>query len=276
MQDRETYQEYLALKADLAALQFMVALLKRPRIGRKFNVNQPRVPRGSENGGQWTDGSDWGGPSEAVVREGQDTPPGLVRISDRPHVEPPIDIYANRSKPGIGHNGPPSETPPEIPRQEPSRHRTKLRIAREVARWFEAALPILRLVKVAIALTIAIETIAWFSENYYPLIEAYLEPPKSLKQLQDAVRTPHKGTDVHHIVEKNQAEAEGYPPEMINAPENLVRISRFRHWNITTYYQTLDANLGMTPRQHLEGKSWQEKYEFGLKVMEREGVYNGK
>lgn len=30
----------LALKADLAALRFLVALVKRPWAGRKFNVNQ--------------------------------------------------------------------------------------------------------------------------------------------------------------------------------------------------------------------------------------------
>lgn len=274
MQDRETYREYLALKADLAALQFLVALVKRPWIGRKFNVNQPRVPRGNENGGQWTDGSDWGAPSEAVVREGQDTPPGFVRISDRPHVGPPIDIHPDRPKPGIGHNQPPVETTPEIPELEPSSKGTKLRLARQVAYWITAAAPSLRRSLPGLVLLAAIEGITWFATKYYPYVEAYLDPPKSLKELQDAVSTPRIGTEEHHIVEKTQARREGYPESMIESPENKVRISTFKHWLITAFYQNKAG--GISPRKDLIGKTWEEKRAYGLEVLKAIGVYNGK
>lgn len=193
-------------KADLAALQFLVALLKRPWIGRKFNVNQPRVPRGNENGGQWTDGSDWGAPSEAVVREGQDPPPGFVRISDKPHAEPPIVINPDPPKPGIGHNGPPSETPPEIPQLEAGDFWANRRLARRVAIWIAAATPALLASELAGDLIQAMVGIAWFAVKFYPYVKAYLQPARSLKELQDAVAISEPGTEIHILLSKRRLE----------------------------------------------------------------------
>ncbi len=43
----------LPLYADLAALRMQWALVK---LARKYRADQPRVPAGSREGGQWTDG----------------------------------------------------------------------------------------------------------------------------------------------------------------------------------------------------------------------------
>jgi hypothetical protein len=61
-----------------------------------------------------------------------------------------------------------------------------------------------------VALEAAAETAAWLY-NKYPFIEVYLDGPKSLEELQNNVRKPQKGYEVHHIVEKTAADREGHP-----------------------------------------------------------------
>lgn len=102
---------------------------------------------------------------------------------------------------------------------------------------------------------------------------AYLEPPKTLAELQAAVKTPAAGTDVHHIVEQTAAAEAGFPREMIEDPENLVRISRLKHWEITSWYQTSNSDLGgVSPRTFLRDKSWDERKKFGLDALIKSGV----
>jgi len=67
----------------------------------------------------------------------------------------------------------------------------------------------------------------------YPYIKAYLDGPKSLDKIQRDVGKPEKGYEVHHIVEQTAAASEGYSREDIDTPDNLVRISTLKHWEIT-------------------------------------------
>ncbi len=48
------YREYLDHKADLAFLRFALAWAHYERILRKYDPNQPRIPAGNPDGGQWT------------------------------------------------------------------------------------------------------------------------------------------------------------------------------------------------------------------------------
>jgi hypothetical protein len=58
----------------------------------------------------------------------------------------------------------------------------------------------------------------------------------------------------------------------MDAPDNLVRISKYQHEQISGIYQRPDPELGrMTPREFLHGKSWEERYQFGLRVLEKVG-----
>jgi hypothetical protein len=91
--------------------------------------------------------------------------------------------------------------------------------------------------------------------------------------LQQAVSTPAKGYDVHHIVEQTPAEKSGYPRQMIDAPENLVRIPTLKHWLITGWYMTPNEDYGgISPRAYLKNKPWAERVKVGHFALVKYGV----
>ena len=117
-----------------------------------------------------------------------------------------------------------------------------------------------------------VEAPDWFLE-YEPSVQAYLDPPKTLSELQQAVSTPKPGYDIHHIVEKDSAEKDGFPPRVINAPENLARIPRFKHWEITAWHMRKNKDFGgLSPRDYLRGKDWDERTRVGLGALIEHGV----
>jgi hypothetical protein len=117
-----------------------------------------------------------------------------------------------------------------------------------------------------------VEGASWLFE-LEPSIEAYLDPPKSLEELRQAVSDPKKGYDIHHIVEKISAEQDGFPTSMIHGPENLVRIPRFKHWEISSWYMTKSWAFGdLSPRDYLRGRDWAERMRVGLGALVRHGV----
>jgi hypothetical protein len=86
------------------------------------------------------------------------------------------------------------------------------------------------------------------------------------------VRRYRRGTDVHHIIERNSARrASDYAT--IYSPLNQVRISRIRHWQITGWYQTPNPDFGgRTPREYLRGRDLRTREEVGLGALRRFGV----
>lgn len=70
-------REVLALRAANARVRIMLADVKFElalrALGRKYSQNQPRVPAGSRQGGQWTSGAS--GIGDAAVRNGVDAHP---------------------------------------------------------------------------------------------------------------------------------------------------------------------------------------------------------
>jgi hypothetical protein len=150
--------------------------------------------------------------------------------------------------------------PPIIPRERPSATSERNDVAREVARWL------------AQNRGHVIENVDWFFE-YEPSVQAYLDPPKTLQELHEAVPTSKPGYDIHHIVERMSAEQDGFPKSVINGPENLVRIPRFKHWEITSWYMTKNENYGgRSPRDYLRGKDWDERWRVGVEALIRQGV----
>ena len=99
----------------------------------------------------------------------------------------------------------PIEPSPIIPRQRPTTAQERNEVAREIARW---------LVKHRGHI---VEGVSWLLE-YEPSIEAYLDPPKTLEELQQALASPKKGYDIHHIVERSSAEQDGFPRSVIDGP----------------------------------------------------------
>ncbi|WP_341988977.1 hypothetical protein [Azorhizobium sp. AG788] len=258
-------QELLALKADILATQFIVrALILRETLRKaNFDPNQPRSPAGSPNGGQWT--REGGGPSSglpgSLPQEGSEAPAG-ESAPQRPRLH--IEIW-----PSAG--GPPLEAPPAIPETPPPGLRSQLRIARDVVRWLVRGVsmghPVARLLG-----PLGLEAGFWLYDTYEPLISEYLAPPKTLAELQQDVQTPRPGTDVHHIVEEAAAKAAGFPASRINGPENLVRISRFRHELINREYARANRTFPPTLRRYLEDKSWDERREIGIQIMIETGT----
>ena len=111
----------------------------------------------------------------------------------------------------------------------------------------------------------------WSRDDY--LIEAYWDEPRTLEELQRAVSTPKRGYDIHHIVEQTSAEQDGFPRSVIDGADNLVRISRLKHREITGWYMTKNEDYnGLSPRNYLRGKSWAERTRVGLDVLIRNGV----
>jgi hypothetical protein len=91
--------------------------------------------------------------------------------------------------------------------------------------------------------------------------------------LQQDAKTPAKGYDIHHFVERSQAAAEGIPESVWNGPENKVRIPTLKHWQITGWYMTKNEKYNwLSPRNYLRGKSWDEKIRVGRDALIRFGV----
>lgn len=193
---------------------------------RRFNPNQPRVPRGHRYGGRW-------------VAEGGNLGAQVQRVSH--------DL-------------------PELPEERPSSGRERHRVARLIAQYIEGA-------TVALRLALLMGRFVWLADHAAKDIIAYLDDPKSLEELQAAVDEPKAGYDVHHVVEKTPARRDGISDERIEAPENRVRIPRLKHWEITGWYaRPNDEFGGQSPRSHLQGADWSERYRIGIRALEDAGV----
>jgi len=179
---------------------------------------------------------------------------------------------ARQPPPGIGHNGgPPLDEPPEIPETAPSTAKLRNIAIKSIARWalkrgFEALIP-----GIGEALAF-LDTARWIYDNL-PDINAYLDKPRSLQDLRDAVDQPKEGYEVHHIVEQNPARREGFPENQIESRDNKVRISKLKHWEISGWYGTRNEEFnGASPRDYLRGKDWQEKQRVGMMALVKFGV----
>lgn len=285
-------RELLQLRADHAALAFQFALLRAYlRQKANFDPNHPRVPRGFRNGGRWTDGPS-GPPARARPRGAPPKSP-----------QPPDDTGQGRNLPaqGSGGNRTPApnaplrrlptfdvelpagrdpalpshilETAPKVSEHRPVIPQERFRLVREIAYWAGKTAIRAGVDPRRIALHVLAEGAQWLVQEYWPYIKEYLEPAKSLQQLQDDVRPPRPGTEVHHIVEQGDALRSGHDRGLVHRPDNLVRISTLRHWEVTAWYQIpQDRFGGLTPRAYLREKSWDIKYQIGLEALRDLGI----
>jgi hypothetical protein len=116
------------------------------------------------------------------------------------------------------------------------------------------------------------KTSAWL-QTYSPIVESYNDPPKSLEELQQAVSTPAPGYDIHHVVEQAQAERDGFTRDVIDSPDNLVRIPTMKHQEINAWYQTKNDEFGgLSPREYLSGRNWEVRRAVGLEALTIHGV----
>jgi hypothetical protein len=232
----DPYYELLCLRTDCASLRLDWALFKLGLALKTYNPDQPRVPAGSAEGGRWTSGA--GGVSEAEATDAS-------APSDDGSIQLAGDIPQNDT--------------PEIPEERPptSSERTG------IMRWLSNNPTIFDLI---------VQPPLWLQRTL-PYIQADMDPPRTLEELQEAVGSPATGYDIHHIVEQTSAERDGFPRSQIDASDNLVRIPAMRHWQINAWYQRPSDDFGgISPREYLQGRSWDDRMAIGLYALERVGV----
>lgn len=154
----------------------------------------------------------------------------------------------------------PTGDSPEIPKEPPPTTRLRNILIRSLASRFGAYI------------WAATEAGSWIYDHKAE-INSYFDAPKSLQELQEAANSPADGYDIHHVVERNAKAKDGSEDGLIDAPENLVRIPRWKHWEINAWYQIPNKNFGwMTPRQYLRDKSWDERTRVGLVALRKVGI----
>jgi hypothetical protein len=219
-----------------------------------FNPDEPRVPAGNPEGGQWTGEGGHG----AIISDA--TPDNTWKLGGQ---------HAANNPPGIGHNqGPPLEEPPRIPPKPPATQQALNNFIKAAAYWLAAA------GKAAAARYLRLLQAAyWITTQALPYIRAYLSPPKTLIELQQDVLNPQIGYDIHHIVEQTPARKEGFSDDIIDGADNLVRIPTLKHWQINGWYgRKNDKYGGLSPRDYLRGKSWEERMRVGKEALMQFGV----
>lgn len=226
----------------------------------------PRWPAGAEDsqGGQF---APTGGASDASVI------PVAVRRPKRPKRLPPLGLGDHLSEPpkGIGDN---SGKFPEldVPQEEPPPEE-RYGVVTEIGQALQEALAVGALLWVRNTLQ-GLETIWWMKQiatNYNYQILASLDPPKTLQELQDAVKRPTLGYHIHHIVEWNGS-GNSFSVDQLENPANLVEIPEVKHREISDWYgdENEDYKINgkeVSPRDFLRGKSWKEQYDFGIKIL---------
>ncbi|ARQ00939.1 hypothetical protein [Pseudorhodoplanes sinuspersici] len=274
--------ELVRLKWHVAASRFQVAL-RRHALALKagFNPDQPRVPADNANGGQWTSGGAGGGGVSVRFPLAVGDDAGLGIFGEEGAFE---DFYGYEDFIDFGELGvfdddgltdfsdarrrpplPPIENPLAIPSIPPEARQHINQIAREVARS-----PYLTIYYFTTITEIAEH---WLNELHWE-IKANQDPPKTLGELYEAMSQPDKrGYDRHHIVEQTAARNQGFPDSRINGQDNLVLIPRYRHEQINSWYQRPNKEFdGLTPRQYLQGKSWDDHRRVGLDAMRLFGI----
>ena len=167
-----------------------------------------------------------------------------------------------------GNNNDPDPFP-KIPEERPKDSAERTAILRNLSGWIS------RNAGVAGAIYGLADQIEWIGD-YAHLIEANRDPPRTLEELQARGKLePQRGYNDHHNVERS-ALKDGISQSLIDDPSNIFRIPELKHYEITAYYNSKnallpDVTLG-SPREYLRDKSFEERREFGLKVLRDKGV----
>lgn len=96
------------------------------------------------------------------------------------------------------------------------------------------------------------------------------DEPKTYEELQAGVGLKRRGYDDHHVVEQTWAEYFGFSRSQIDDPSNVVSIPRLKHYQITGWYGAKNDRFGgLSPREYLNNKSWEERRRVGLDALVR-------
>jgi hypothetical protein len=229
-----------------------------PALARKYNPDQPRVPTGNPDGGQWTDGNAGGGNL------------GLFQITPCDNTIDGVQL-AGDSQPGMGHNqGPPLDEPPEIPPAPRKPGERSIDFIRRVVKYLRVVGPM----SPAADATFEALRQAEGLRGETAAIKSANDPPRTLEELQARARLPSEpGYEDHHIVGQFAQNRLQFGDDMIYSPENEVRIPVVKHLDINRYYSTPNVRFdGLSPRDYLRGKNWDDQMREGLTILRDNGV----
>jgi hypothetical protein len=157
----------------------------------------------------------------------------------------------NNTASGDTQSGPSPVAPPEIPGDPPGTKQQINAVLRSLATWFGRALALLGAAyeldpRVAMVLS-AIEATIWLAD-YLPKVWSYLDEPRTLQELQDAVRTG-LGYETHHIVEAQYKNRDPNSNSQrfgvrLESRENLVRVPYWKHVEISSWYSKPNKKYG--------------------------------
>jgi hypothetical protein len=93
----------------------------------------------------------------------------------------------------------------------------------------------------------------------------YSDP--SYWQAKSALSLP--GAQIHHVVEQCQTlpTRSGFSPNILNSTDNLIRLPKDIHTNISAFYSSSVPGTNITVRDSLNGLPFQEQFDFGMGVV---------
>jgi hypothetical protein len=220
-----------------------------PALARKYNPDQPRVPAGSSDGGQWMDGNAGGAGSL-----------GLFQITPRDNT---IDGVR------LAGDWPPDDGLP-IPPRKPETTEGRMKFVRQSVRWLRVVDRLSPAADIFLGALDQAEDLKRLTDT----IKTANDPPRTLEELQTRVQQPSEpGYQDHHIVGQFTQNRLQFGDTRIDSPENNVRIPTLKHLEINGWYSRPNDRFGgLSPRDYLRGKNWDEQLSIGMEVLRDQGV----
>jgi hypothetical protein len=284
----EIEAERRSLDAINAALAEVNAEMARRRaLDAKYSPTQPRISAGNPRGGQWTDRSGGQGTGQVIGQDAaQDTaasltqPMGNVDIGDVSGSSELGDLFQIKpaetrvegaqlaGDPPDNPKTPSDDPPPKIP-QRPTDAR--MDFIRDAAEW--VARNVVRRAPAVDAFFGALNQIREL-DAATSAIKSANDPAKTLEELQEPIGTKsQRGYEDHHIVGQHAQNREQFGDSRIDSRENQVRIPVLKHIDISAWYSRgNDEYGGLSPRDYLRGKDWDEQTRVGLDILRKRGI----
>ncbi|MBM3535519.1 MAG: hypothetical protein FJX60_21105 [Alphaproteobacteria bacterium] len=279
------------------------AWLARKQLERKYDPDQPRVPRGHPDGGQWTDDPSVGDREVAdldrlatgeEIQRADDVIRELESRVGLPEQSSGLLHLAggskDRLKPGDPHQG---YRPPPLSEEEIARHLPTARpttptptegkpLTKPQLLW-QMTERIRQILRFARRSTYGV-ILSTLVERGFPEVATYFDEPKALEEMRPDVRVENfssfqafekanpagPGYQWHHIREQSF----GSPRDWnVDATENIVRIPVLHHRRISAFYSSKPEELGgLTVRDWLKTQSPEFQWRVGLTILQWQGV----
>lgn len=255
-----------------------------PALELKYNANQPRVPAGNPDGGQWTisGGSarlaydaapaDLAQPmGNVAIRDAARESADLFAITPRRPDRPGVRLAGELPEGGNSNATTPSVEPPQIPSRMPDSRDERMAFVRNAARWIAAVGRFAPIVDVYFGALEQVQEI----NRLTAMIRTANDPARSLEELQRQVGMDSEpGYHDHHVVNQHVGNRAKFG-ELIDSKDNVVRIPELKHIEISRYYSTTieweDGTL-MSPRDRLRTSDFETQRQFGYDVLRKFGV----